>query len=148
MMNFIANLDEGFEFDGSEIKTDADQCVIKSMRSHASKFTPQYGFVRGMKEFGKDGWKATMSELKDNLLGMDAVHMVISKEINKDLTIDALAYLICLKHNKTGNIKAQVVLTEGHNANILVKKNLAHKVCSCIQQCLQHVQILSKIERY
>ena len=77
------------------------------MRSHASKYTPQYGLSRGMKEFRDDGWKANLSELKDNLLGMDAVHMVKSKDIKKDLTIDALAYLMFLKIKIIRKIKAR-----------------------------------------
>ena len=97
MVNFIADLEDGFEQNGSVAKTDADRCVIESMRSHASKSTPQYDFSRGMKEFGDNGWKATLSELRDNLLEMDAVHMVKSKEIDKALTIDALAYLMFKK---------------------------------------------------
>jgi hypothetical protein len=107
LVNFIADLDDGFEHDGSVAKTDADRCVIENMRSHASKSTPQYGFSRGMKEFGDDGWKATLSELRDNLLGMDAVHMINSKEIDKALSIDALAYLMFLKRKRTGKIKAR-----------------------------------------
>jgi len=107
MVNFNADLDNGFESNRSvAAKTDADRCVIENMRSHASKSTPQYGFSRGMKEFGDGGWKATLSELKDNLLGMDAVHMVKSKEIDKALTIDSLAYLMFLKRKRTGKIKA------------------------------------------
>ncbi|OEU05712.1 hypothetical protein FRACYDRAFT_258571 [Fragilariopsis cylindrus CCMP1102] len=38
----------------------------------ASKSTPQYGFNRGLKEFGALGYEATMKELDDNLLGMGA----------------------------------------------------------------------------
>ncbi|OEU08351.1 hypothetical protein FRACYDRAFT_250146 [Fragilariopsis cylindrus CCMP1102] len=38
----------------------------------ASKSTPQYGFNRGLKEFGAMGYEATMKELDDNLLGMGA----------------------------------------------------------------------------
>ncbi|OEU23519.1 hypothetical protein FRACYDRAFT_233689 [Fragilariopsis cylindrus CCMP1102] len=39
----------------------------------ASKSTPQYGFNRGLKEFGAMGYEATMKELDDNLLGMGAL---------------------------------------------------------------------------
>jgi hypothetical protein len=35
----------------------------------ASKSTPQYGFNRGLKEFGTLGYEATAKELDDNLLG-------------------------------------------------------------------------------
>jgi hypothetical protein len=42
----------------------------------ASKSTPQYGFNRGLKEFGTLGYEATVNELDDNLLGMGAVNRI------------------------------------------------------------------------
>jgi hypothetical protein len=42
----------------------------------ASRSTPQYGSNRGLKEFGKLGYEATVKELGDNLLGMGAVKML------------------------------------------------------------------------
>jgi hypothetical protein len=56
----------------------------------ASKSTPQYGFNRGMKEFGELGFEATMKELDDNLIGMGAVQMLKSNEVNKNVWSDAL----------------------------------------------------------
>ncbi|OEU10829.1 hypothetical protein FRACYDRAFT_246701 [Fragilariopsis cylindrus CCMP1102] len=51
-------------------------CVLSTIASYshveASKSTPQYGFNRGLKEFGAMGYEATMKELDDNLLGMGA----------------------------------------------------------------------------
>ena len=41
--------------------------------SHANKATPQFGFNKGIKEFGSDRWEETKSELKDNLMRMDSV---------------------------------------------------------------------------
>jgi hypothetical protein len=51
----------------------------------ASKSTPQYGFNRGLKEFGTPGYEATVKELDDNLLGMGAVKMLNPSEINKTI---------------------------------------------------------------
>jgi hypothetical protein len=51
--------------------------VINTITSYsnieASKSTPQYGFNRGLKEFGELGYRAAVKELDDNLLGMGAV---------------------------------------------------------------------------
>lgn len=38
--------------------------------------TPQYRFRRGMEIFEDDGYEATVSELKDNLIGWDCVKML------------------------------------------------------------------------
>jgi hypothetical protein len=51
----------------------------------ASKSTPQYGFNRGLKEFGTVGYEATVKELDDNLLGMGAVKMLKPTEITKNI---------------------------------------------------------------
>ena len=78
-----------------------------SNQSHASNTTPQYGFHRSIKEFGNDGREATKHELYENLLGMDAVTMVNPKELNKDLCLNALTYLMFLKQKRTGKVKAR-----------------------------------------
>jgi hypothetical protein len=62
----------------------------------ASKSTPQYGFNRGLKEFGQIGYKATVKKLDDNLLGMGAVRMLKPSEINKNIRYKALNYLMFL----------------------------------------------------
>jgi hypothetical protein len=72
-----------------------------------SKSTPQYGLNRGMKEFGELGFDATMKELDDNLIGMDAVQMLEPNEVNKDVWCDALSYLIFLKQKHDGTVKAR-----------------------------------------
>jgi hypothetical protein len=73
----------------------------------ASKSTPQYGFNRGLKEFGALGYEATVKELDDNLLGMGAVKMLEPSEINKDIRYEALNYLMFLKRKRCGKIKAR-----------------------------------------
>ena len=78
----------------------------KLVESHASKVTPQYGFHRGIKEFGNDGREVTKQELYKNLLGMDAVTMIKPEKLEKDLCLNALTYLMFLKRKRTGKIKA------------------------------------------
>jgi hypothetical protein len=63
----------------------------------ASKSTPQYGFNRGLKEFGTPGYEATVKELDDNLLGMGAVRMLEPSKLNKNIWFEALNYLMFLK---------------------------------------------------
>jgi hypothetical protein len=72
-----------------------------------SESTPQYGFNRGMKEFGELGFEATMKELDDNLIGMGAVQMLKPNEVNKDVWCDALSYLTFLKRKRDGTVKAR-----------------------------------------
>jgi hypothetical protein len=72
-----------------------------------SKSTPQYGFDRGMKEFGELGFEATMKELDDNLVGMGAVRMLEPNEVNNDVWCDALSYLMFLKRKRDGTVKAR-----------------------------------------
>jgi hypothetical protein len=71
------------------------QYVLNTIASFAnfepSKSTPQYGFNRGMKEFGKLGFDATMKELDDKLIGMCAVRMLEPNEVNKEVWCDALS---------------------------------------------------------
>jgi hypothetical protein len=73
----------------------------------ASKSTPQYGFNRGLKEFGTVGYEATVKELDDNLLGMGAVKMLKPTEITKNIRYEALNYLMFLKRKRCGKVKAR-----------------------------------------
>ena len=52
---------------------------------HGLRSTPQYEFNRGMKEFDQAGYNATLSELSDNLIGMDAVQMLDKSRITSDV---------------------------------------------------------------
>jgi hypothetical protein len=72
-----------------------------------SKSTQQYGFNRGMKEFGELGFEATMKELDDNLIGMGAVRMLEQNKVNKDVWCDALSYLMFLKRKCDGTVEAR-----------------------------------------
>ena len=73
----------------------------------ASKSTPQYGFNRGLKEFKDLGYEATVKELDDNLLGMNAVKMLNPSEVNQHIRYEALNYLMFLKRKRCGKIKAR-----------------------------------------
>ena len=70
------------------------------IESHASKETQQHGFHRWIKELGNDGREATKQELYEILLGMDAVTMVKPRDLEKDLCLNALTYLMFLKQKK------------------------------------------------
>ena len=72
----------------------------------ASPNTPQYGFKKGIKVFEEDGYKATVSELRDNVVGRGCINMLEKKEITGDVCKKALAYLMFLKQKQTGKVKA------------------------------------------
>jgi hypothetical protein len=86
-------------------------CVLNTIASYsnieASKSTPQYGFNRGLKEFGDLAYQATVKELDDNLLGMGAVKMLKPSEINKTIRYEALNYLMFIKRKRCGKVKAR-----------------------------------------
>jgi hypothetical protein len=42
----------------------------------ATLSTPQYGFQKGLKVFGEDGFKATIKELDANLIGRNVIDML------------------------------------------------------------------------
>ena len=75
---------------------------------HGLCSTPQYGFNRGMKEFGQKGYDATASELSNNLIGIDTVDMLDKSHITSDVYMNALSYLIFLKRKRTDLVKARM----------------------------------------
>ena len=85
--------------------------VLNTITSYSNieptKSTPQYGFNRGLKEFGELGYEATVKELDDNLLGMGAVKMLMPTELNYSIRCEALSYLMFLKRKRCGKIKAR-----------------------------------------
>jgi hypothetical protein len=111
--NKPAGLDNSFNPDGYWGINAHSTCeyVLNTIASftnfEASKSTPQYGFNRGMKEFGELGFEATMKELDDNLIGMGAVQMLKPNEVNKDVWCKALSYLMFLKRKRDGTVKAR-----------------------------------------
>lgn len=75
---------------------------------YAKKATPQYGFHKGIKEFGNDDREATKQELHENLFGMDDTTMIKPEHLEKDMCLNVLTYLMFLKQKRTGKIKARV----------------------------------------
>ena len=67
--------------------------------------TTQYGVSR-FKNFKEERYKVTVSELNDNLMGLNTVKLLDKKEIPKDVGSNALSYLMFLKKKRSGNIKA------------------------------------------
>ena len=74
-------------------------------KSHASATTPQYGFKKGTRLLECKGFDATISELKDNLIGRDVMTMVMNP--SRKLFKKSLRYLMFLKRKRTGIVKAR-----------------------------------------
>ena len=62
-----------------------------------SPTTPQYIFKKGIQIFEEDGYKATVSESKDNLVGQGCVNMLEKHDMTSEIQKKALVYLIFLK---------------------------------------------------
>ena len=60
-----------------------------------------------MKEFEQAGYNATVSELSNNLIGMNAVDMLDKTRITSDIYVNTLSYLMFLKRKRTGAVKAR-----------------------------------------
>ena len=60
-----------------------------------------------LKNLAATDGRQTNIKLKDNLIGMDAVTFIKQSELDKELVIDALHYLMFLKRKRTGEIKAR-----------------------------------------
>ena len=92
------------------IITDNKQYVLAAIESNNKpilRATPQYGFTRGMNEFGDLGYEATRSELDDNLISMGAIKILKRHEVNSDVYKNALSYLMFLKRKRSGKVKAR-----------------------------------------
>ena len=72
----------------------------------SSPITPKYGFKKGLHLFKEDGYKATVSELKDNLGGQGCVNMLDKYDMTSDIQKKLLVYLMFLKHKQFGKVKA------------------------------------------
>jgi hypothetical protein len=73
----------------------------------ATLSTPQYGFQKGLKVFGEDGYKATIKELDANLIGRNIIEMLPPEGITRDIFKMSLGYLMFLKRKRCGKIKAR-----------------------------------------
>ena len=56
-----------------------------------SSATPQYGFNKGFQIFEEDGYKATVSELQDNLIEQGCVNMFEKHNVTSDIQKNSLA---------------------------------------------------------
>ena len=78
-----------------------EQAGIRMMKEYfeieASKSTPQYGFRKGLKLFGDEGYQASKNKLETNLLGGGFIDMLSWKDITWDIRKQALGYLMFLK---------------------------------------------------
>ena len=87
----------------------AEEAGIRMMKEYfeieASKSTPQYGFRKGLKIFGNEGYQAAKDELKENLLGRGFIDMLSWKDLTWDIQKQALGYLMFLKRKRSGKMK-------------------------------------------
>ena len=112
--------------------------------------TPQYEFSRGISEFKQEGYNTTVSELSNNLIGMNAVDMLDKKQITKDICITALSYLMFLKRKRTGDVKERGCTNCSLNVSTSRRKNLAcllYTPMRCSYHALWMIWILRKGKR-
>lgn len=86
--------------------------------AHASKTTPQYFFHKGMKLFGEEGRVAIKKEIKENLLGMDAVNIVAPGDLDSKLYKDELPYLMFPKCKRTGKVTRRLRWFQNQELNL------------------------------
>ena len=72
--------------------------------------TPQYFFDRGIQIFGKSGYDATMKELRDNLIGMEAIEALPPEHVDDQVRSRAMRYLMFIKRKKSFEIKSRGVV--------------------------------------
>ena len=93
---------------GSQGRTDYCLSIIKDYGNvEATLSSPQYGFEKGLKLFRKKGYKATMEELDENLLGKNVIDMLDPSDVSWGIFQMSLAYLMFLKRKRSGKIKAR-----------------------------------------
>ena len=86
-----------------------EQSEIRMMKDYfkieASKSKPQYGFKKGLKLFGDEGYQATKNELEEDLLGRGFIDMLSWKDLTWDIRKQALGYLMFLKRKRSRRMK-------------------------------------------
>jgi len=163
---WIANLDDFVWNDRNDASSNVDRFVLSAMQSyynseptpdvaniegsHASKATPQFGFRKGMKLFGIEGWEATKKEINENLLGMDAVKMILYKDLDRKLQKEALSYLMFLKRKRTGVVKSRGV-ADGRPGRAIYEKGESSSptvstyalMCSCAIDAIENRKVIT-----
>ena len=91
----LSNLGPYWEVDHESESNGANDVVMAMLTDYselsASPNTPQYGFKKGIKLFEDDGYRATVSELKDNLVGRGCINMLKKEDITADVHRNATA---------------------------------------------------------
>ena len=94
--------------------TETDLCMLSAITTynninslHGLRSTLQYEYNQRMKEFEQAEYNATVSELSNNLIGMNAVNILDKTRITSDVYVNALSYLMFLKRKRTGTVKAR-----------------------------------------
>ena len=99
-----SNFDEAPYWRNETIETDLESYMLSVNATFRNmdglRSTPQYGFSRGISKFKKERYDDIVSELSNNLIGMNAVDMLDKKQITKIICINALSYLIFLKRKR------------------------------------------------
>ena len=97
----LSGLGEYWDLQNGTVSTCAADMVLSMITEYSklttSPNTPQYGFKKGLHIFEEDRYKATVSELKDNLVGRGCVNMLDKRDVTSDIQKKALAYLMFLK---------------------------------------------------
>ena len=89
--------------------------------------TPQYGFRKGLKRFGNEGFQAAKEGLKANLLGRGCIDTLTWKDLTWDIRKQVLEYLMFLKRKRnmkgrgsTNNHPQQEYITKGELSSPIV----------------------------
>lgn len=129
-------------------KPTSDVGKIKGL--HASKATPQFGFRKGMNFFGLEGWEVTKKEIEDNLQGIDAVKMVLYKDLDQKFQKEVLSYLIFYKRKQIGVVKSRSVCSGRPGRSIYKKKELSSLIeltyalmCLCAIDAIENRHVIT-----
>ena len=87
--------------------------------------TPQYGFAKRLRLFGKVGIEATYKELKKNPLDRNCVRMLYPQEVTAEIKKKALHYLMFLKHKRSGKVKGRGVADGRKQKSYVTKEEVS-----------------------
>ena len=118
--------------------------------TEASKSTPQYGFSKGLKLFGDEGYQATKNELEVNLLGRGCIDMLSWKDLTWDIRKQTLGYLMFLKRKKTGKIKGRGCADGFPQQKYVTKEESSSPtvsfyalMCSCLMDAMDDRKVIT-----
>ena len=94
----------------------------------ATLSTPQYGFDKELKVFKEMGYNATVKELDKNLIGRNVMDMLPARSITNGMMRMSLSYLMFLKRERCGKIKARRCADSRPQRNILPNLSQVHLV--------------------